>query len=170
MLCCGITRTKFMDSLYFCFIAHLSLTHCYSLCSQWVHYCWLSISPFSKKRLILVRWLSSSWMDVMYISIEFSKGKPIITSHWRIKQLMFSCLLTHNQVLHRSTFKSKKVIWPRIQSWSLCICILQCKMLYKNVFIPASQHKGWVALYLCFENTSLTLKIPLCFTLSCGSW
>ena len=28
MLCCGVTRTKFMDSLYFCFIAHLSLTDC----------------------------------------------------------------------------------------------------------------------------------------------
>ena len=55
MLCCGVTRTKFMDSLYSCFVAHLSLTDCYSLCSQWVHYCWLSISPFSKKRLTLVR-------------------------------------------------------------------------------------------------------------------
>ena len=34
LLCCVLTRTKFMDSLFTCFIAHLSLTLCYSLCNQ----------------------------------------------------------------------------------------------------------------------------------------
>ena len=28
MLCFGVTRTKFMDSLYSCFVAQLSLTDC----------------------------------------------------------------------------------------------------------------------------------------------
>ncbi len=87
MLCCGVTRTKFMDSLYSCFVAHLSLTHCYGMCSKWMHYRWPSISLFFKKRLILVRWLLLSLLNGCHVCFPWSflKVKPVRTSHCRIK-------------------------------------------------------------------------------------
>jgi len=76
-----------MDSLYSCFVAHLSLTVCYSLCSQWVHYHWLSISPFSKKRLMLVRWLLPSLLNGCHVCFPWNFLKVNLSDHhiWRIK-------------------------------------------------------------------------------------
>ena len=108
MLCCGVTRTKFMDSLLSCFVAHLSLTHCYGLCHKWVHYRRQSISLFSKKRLILVRWLYASLLNGCHVCLPWRFLKVHLSEH-HVEESNTRCWLslTHYLVLHRFIFESK---------------------------------------------------------------
>ncbi len=154
-----------MDSLFTCFVAHLSLTLCYGLCNQQMHYLWSSIGLFSKKRVILVRGLSLSLLNGCHVCFPWSFLKVNLEHHiWRIKHQMFSCLLTHNLFLHRPIFESEQVVGPMIQSWLLCLCILHCEMLYKNASIPVSRHEDWVAFLLVFwEHQSYTKDSSLLY-------
>ena len=109
MLCCGVTRTKFMDSLYSCFVAHLSLTDCSSFCSKCVHYHWLSIGPFSKKRLVLVRQILPSLLNWCHVCFPWSFWMRNLSDHhiWKSNTRCSLLSLTYNLVLHRPIFESR---------------------------------------------------------------
>ena len=49
-----------------------SYTYCYGLCSKWVHYRWLSISIFFKKRFVLVRGILLSLLNECHICFPWS--------------------------------------------------------------------------------------------------
>ncbi len=128
-----------------------------------IHQSFLQDKTYTSK--VIIAFLTE-WMPCLF-SMEFSEDKPIRTSPLETQTLDIFLSLTCNLVLHRPIFESRQMKWRGIQSWSLCLCILHCEMLYKNASIPVSRHEHWVAsCYLCIMNTSLTLKIPLCCPLS----
>ncbi len=119
-----------MDSLCTCFVAHLSPTLCYGLCNQCMNYLFSFICLFFKEETYTTKvtiYFLTEWMPCLS-AMEFSEGKPIRTSQWRIKHQMLFLSLTHSLVLHRPIFESKYMIWQRF-NLGYCLyafCIAWC--------------------------------------------
>ena len=90
MLCCGVTRTKFMDSLYFVLLL-IWVLQIVIACAASGRTTWLSIGPFPEKRLMLVRWLLPSLWNGCHVCFPWSSLKVHLSEHhiWRFKHWMF---------------------------------------------------------------------------------
>ena len=75
----------FMDSLYSCFFAHMSLTDCYGMC---IHWSFLQEETYTGE--VTISFLTE-WMPFLF-SMEFSEGKPIRTLHLENQSLDGFCL------------------------------------------------------------------------------
>ena len=145
-----------------------SYTYCYGLCSKWVHYRWLSISIFFKKRFVLVRGILLSLLNECHICFPWSflkvslsenhSGESNTRCHF-VFDTQSSFTQTHLWIYIGDMAKDSILVTVSLHS-ALREAIQECK---HTCFSTRGLGSFF---YLCFVNTSFTLKIPLCCTLS----
>ncbi len=88
MLCCGVTRTKFMDSLCSCLLLILvleiaMLVQPVGALPLTIHWSFRKEETYAGK--VTIAFLTE-WMPCLF-SMEFSEGKPIRLSHFENQTL-----------------------------------------------------------------------------------